>query len=167
MRTARKNTIDHKEADLLHRVLAPCYLLVGSNPLLDPNKVGIQMRNSRRDGRRRLAEPRRHLELHLVDLLDTFVFLVLCDLLEILHRAVEQCDADMGLLECTDIACAVPSHKCDENQDLYSGQDKFLLSRGDTSINPSVLDKGEPGGARLILFHSSARNTNVVFIETA
>ena len=118
MRTARKNPIEYKEADLLHRVLVPCYLLVGSNSLLDPNEVGIQMRNSRRDGRRRLAERRRHLELHLVDLLDTFVFLVLCDLLEILHRAVEQCDADMGLLERTDIVCAVPSHKWDETQGL-------------------------------------------------
>jgi hypothetical protein len=109
MRTARKNPIEYKEADLLHWVLAPCYLLVGSNSLLDPNEVGIQMRNSRRDGRRRLAERRQHLELRLVDLLDTFVFLVLCNLLEILHRAVEQWDADMGLLERTDIVCAVPA----------------------------------------------------------
>ena len=67
------------------------------------------MRNSRRDRRRRLAERRQHLELRLVDLLDTFIFLVLCNLLEILHRAVEQWDADMGLLERTDIVCAVPA----------------------------------------------------------
>ena len=118
MGTARKNPIEYKEADLLHWGFAPCYLLVKSNPLLDPNEVGIQMRNSQRDGRRRLAERRRHFELRLVDLLDTFIFLMLCDLLEILHCAVEQCDADMGLLERTDIVCAVPSHKWDETQGL-------------------------------------------------
>ena len=112
--------------------------------LLRLDDVRVHVRDGRRDGRRRLVEPGRDLELALVHLLDALQLLALRDLLQVLGRAVEQRDADVRLLERADVVRAVARHERDVAERLERREDVLLLRGRHACVDPRVLHEAVP-----------------------
>ena len=114
-------------AHLLHRVPLPSLLHFRGSALLRLHDVRVEVRDGRRNRRGWLVEARRDLKLTLVYLLEALHLLVLRDLLEVLGGAVEQRNADVGLLQRTNVIRTVARHECRVAERSERREDVLLL----------------------------------------
>lgn len=134
--------------------------------LLRLDGVGEEVGDHGRHRRRRLTKAARDAQLLFVDLLDALLLLVLEDGLEVVLRAVQQRDTNVGLLERADIVRAVAGHERHEPEALERREDELLLRGRHAGVDPRVLHELVPRLAAVgVLLERGARHADVVAVK--